>query len=548
MFTTSKLVIAAAITLVCASRSSAQSWETIPEIEIYGKHFFYADNGSQFHIKGVAYQQNWAPHGKMGKHKKLQDPLTDGKGCRRDVPYLKALGMNVIRVHDIDPNANHDDCMEQLAANHIYVFADLGIPGTHIESRDPKWDVGLYRRYTSAIDAMSKYKNVIGFFAGNEVFWKADQTKTAAYVKAAVRDMKGYIKGMNYRSSLVVGYAGSNDRTTKDSASYFACDADEANSAIDFWGYNLYSWCGNATEHKYHDSGYEEAYNFFKDYPVPVFFSEYGCIDADDGSSLARHRPFSEVEAIYGPMSDVFSGGIVFEYFKDGSKYGLVQLRGDKVKPYPDYTSLSIQLARVAPATTTKSGYIPSNTPPACPAKSDKWKAAAVPLPPHPNSQLCACVADSLDCDIVTNDTHVYGKNFDYICGVNHALCAAIVRDPALGFYGGMSHCEPRDQLAWIANQFYKGANQQNQACYFNGAANIKKPFLHSECKDFVKNIARLGTGYVPSPTGKGDAQVTRLSVVSSGFPRPIYEELGMPLFVVYLCISVMSLGAVVFL
>lgn len=465
------------------------------------------------------------------------------------VPYIKALGMNIIRVSVVDPKANHDDCMEQLASNHIYVFADLAIPGTTIESKEPKWDVALYRRYTSVVDAMSKYKNVIGFFAGNENFWKTTQTPTAAYLKAAVRDMKGYIKGMNYRTSLGVGYAGSNDRTTKDSANYFACDADKTNSTIDFWGYNLYTWCGKGKKGKYRGSGYEAAYNFFKDYPVPVFFAEHGCIEAEDGSSLARHRPFSEVEAIYGNMSDVFSGGIAFEYFKDGSKHGLVQLRGNKVQPYPDYTSLSRQLASVAPATTMKRDYIPTNTKPPCPGKTDTWKAAASPLPPHPNPQLCACVADSLNCDIVTNNTRVYGPHFDYICGVNHAYCAAIDRDPVLGIYGAMSHCEPKDQLGWVANQYYKSSGFKNQACDFKGAANSKKAHIHAQCEDFVKSIARVGTGYVPSPTGKGDAEVTRTSVVSGGsFPGPIYYELGMPLFAVYVCILVMSLGAVVFL
>jgi hypothetical protein len=33
------------------SCASAQSYNTIPEIEVYGQHFFYSNNGSQLHVQ-----------------------------------------------------------------------------------------------------------------------------------------------------------------------------------------------------------------------------------------------------------------------------------------------------------------------------------------------------------------------------------------------------------------------------------------------------------------------------------------------------------------
>ena len=121
-------------------------------------------------MKGVAYQENYQPNGTASQNPtntSYTDPLADPAKCRRDIPILKQIYTNVIRVYAIDPAQNHDDCMEQLAAADIYVIADLGEPGTSIISDTPEWDVSLYRRYTGVVDTLQKYKNVIGFFAGN---------------------------------------------------------------------------------------------------------------------------------------------------------------------------------------------------------------------------------------------------------------------------------------------------------------------------------------------------------------------------------------------
>jgi hypothetical protein len=336
-------------------------------------------------MKGVAYQQNYSPNGSTGASTTYTDPLADGALCSRDIPYLKQIYTNVIRVYAIDPAKNHDDCMEQLAAADIYVVADLAEPGTSIQSDTPSWNVELYSRYTGVIDALGKYKNVIGFFAGNENVSAGNQTSAAAFVKAAVRDCKGYIHSQGYRNTLGVGYATADVPTRDDLAHYFACEpANSGNSTqIDFWGYNVYSWCGNSN---YATSSYGERVDFFSDYPVPVFFAEYGCIEGITGG--ATRRPFTEVQVLYGNMTDVFSGGIVYEYFMGENDYGLVSIDGSSVSPYPDFTSLQSQLAKVSPTITKSSDYKPANSAPACPTDTSTWEAVASPLPPSPNSQM----------------------------------------------------------------------------------------------------------------------------------------------------------------
>lgn len=201
--------------------------------------------------------------------------------------------------------------MQLLADAGIYLIADLSQPSQSINRDDPDWDIGLYDRYTSVIDALAPYNNVIGFFAGNEVSNNSTNTKASAFVKAAVRDMKRYILDQGYRP-MGVGYAADDNAEVRANlAAYFDCG--KKSERIDFWGYNIYEWCGNSS---YERSGYRERTKEFADYDVPVFFAEYGC-------NAVQPRSFTEVQALYGPkMTPVWSGGIVYMYFQEENDYG----------------------------------------------------------------------------------------------------------------------------------------------------------------------------------------------------------------------------------
>jgi hypothetical protein len=240
------------------------------------------------------------------------DPLADPAGCKRDVPLLQDLRTNTIRTYAIDPTKDHDECMQMLQDAGIYVISDLSAPSESINRDDPQWNVDLFKRYTDVVDALAKYDNVLGFFAGNEVSNNHTNTDASAYVKAAVRDMKAYIKAKNYRE-MVVGYATNDDSEIRvKMADYFNCGPSE--ESIDFWGYNVYSWCGDSN---YKESGYEARTKELASYSVPVFFAEYGCNDI-------RPRQFTEVGALFGDqMTPVWSGGIVYMYFEEANKYGV---------------------------------------------------------------------------------------------------------------------------------------------------------------------------------------------------------------------------------
>ncbi|RYP72000.1 hypothetical protein DL771_004469 [Monosporascus sp. 5C6A] len=526
------------------SGASAQdaSWSTIPDIEIYGQHFFYTNNGSQFYMKGVAYQQGYQPTGTRKRQDngvRYTDPLANADTCARDIPYMKQIFTNVIRVYAIDPTADHDDCMEQLASNDIYVVADLSEPGTSIDSNDPEWNVPLFQRYAAVVDAMSKYRNVIGFFAGNEVVSAANQTAAAAFVKAAVRDTKGYIRSQDYRQTLGVGYATADVPTRDHLAAYFACEpTDEGNAtSIDFWGYNVYSWCGEST---YEESQYSERVEFFRDYPVPVFFAEYGCIEGVDGGPT--HRPFTEVGALYGNMTEVFSGGIVYEYFMEANEYGLVSIDGSSVSPYPDFTSLMSQLRTVSPTITQSSEYTPSNTAPACPTVDRSWAAEATPLPPAVNPQLCECEMAVLECTVATDDAERYVSAFDFICGEGD-YCASIEHNATTGSYGAISGCSPEQQLAFVANQYYLANDRRADACDFSGVASTQAASTPDGCASLLEAAGTDGTGSVPSPTGQQGTAASSSSegAAPSSLNAPAFFSYGKLLFIAYVALAVVS-------
>lgn len=396
--------------------------------------------------------------------------------------------------------------MEQLAQADIYVIADLGEPGTSIRSNDPEWDVSLYRRYTSVIETLSKYNNVIGFFAGNENVSSGNQTAAAAFVKAAVRDTKGYIQSQGHRTSLGVGYATADVPARNELAAYFACEPGNSGNStqIDFWGYNVYSWCGNSS---YTDSQYDDRVEFFSEYPVPVFFAEYGCIVGLENVGGPTHRPFTEVPVLYGNMTEVFSGGIVYEWFMGENDYGLVSLTNNdaSVSPYPDFTSLRSQLATISPSPTQRSAYSASFTAPACPSvAANSWEAEASPLPPSVNPQLCECMVANLECNVKSTDADSYADVFDFICGSNGGkYCTGIDRNATTGSYGGLSGCDPKDQLAWVANQYYIGNSKSSSACDFSGVATRQSRSTASGCQSLLQALGTAGTGTVASPTAK---------------------------------------------
>lgn len=467
------------LTSVALAASVVKAAE-LPEIEIVGNKFFFKDNGTQFLVRGVAYQQNT----ENTTDTDFVDPLADADACKRDIPYLEKLRTNVIRVYALDVDQDHTECMELLQEAGIYVVADLSQPKVSINRKDPEWNLELYDRYASVVDNFHNYTNVLGFFAGNEVTNDKTNTDASAYVKAAVRDTKAYIKAQGYRD-IPVGYSANDDSDIRDYlADYFACGDDDEHA--DFFGINMYSWCGDSS---YTESGYDTATELYENLGIPIFFSEYGCNEVTP-------REFTEVGTIFSSkMTDVWSGGIVYMYFQEENNYGLVSIKDGKVSTLKDFNYLSSEMADINP-TLASADDVSSMTVTTCPGTAANWKASTN-LPPTPDEEVCECMENSLSCVVDDEvDEDDYSDLFDYVC--SYVECGGINGNGTTGEYGAYSPCEAKQKLSYVLNLYYLDHDSKSTACDFDGSASLKDDAsTASSCSAYLKSAGSSGLGTV---------------------------------------------------
>ncbi|EEB09287.1 sporulation specific 1,3-beta- glucanosyltransferase Gas4 [Schizosaccharomyces japonicus yFS275] len=340
-------------------------------IIVKGNAFFDSVTNERFFIRGVDYQP--------GGSSSLIDPLA-AESCVKDIKVFKDLGINTIRVYQVDNSADHDYCMKALDDAGIYLLLDLNTFRHSISRSEPALSYNhVYLQHLFAtVDVFKKYDNVLGFFSGNEVVNDEDTT-AITWVKAATRDVKAYIKA-NSKRQIPVGYSAADVAENRlELAHYFNCGED--NERADFYAFNMYEWCGYSS---LLISGYQDRVREFANYSIPLFLSEYGCNAVEINEDMTPNRPFTEVEAIYSPpMTDVFSGGLVYEYTAESNNYGLVVINKDGERQYSrNYYTLRKQFKKYGQASNGKK-YLENGKPSVCPPNSTNFTSWAV-LPEMP--------------------------------------------------------------------------------------------------------------------------------------------------------------------
>lgn len=438
--------------------------------------------------------------------------------------------------------------METFANAGIYLFLDLETPYTTVISDDPTWTVSQYEAFAANVDAFAGYANTAGFFIGNEVVNAYNVSSAAPFVKAAARDMRAYIASKGYRA-IPVGYAGADVADLQiQLAEYLSCGDDV--DGIDFYGINIYRWCGDST---YEESGYDVLEAQYKNLTRPVFFSEFGC-----NIPLGQTRTFGDIPSLYGIMSDTFSGGIAYEWVEEANSYGLVTSTsaGASPTPLPDYTVLSSQWAAVSPSSTALSNYVGTTASVSCPAMTSGF-VAATSLPPTPDAAYCSCEVAAAKCSANAGSAAatVIASAFGVVCGLNNgAACTGILANgTSPGTYGQYGYCAAEQQLALVYQAYYSQQSSTSSACGFTLGTLVASPAAASTCSygaadaaDAIVSGGTTATGTTKKTTAKTTS--TGTSTATSGSTSSSYAARSADLSALMMVVGTAIAGGLAFI
>jgi 1,3-beta-glucanosyltransferase GAS1 len=273
-----------------------------------GSYFFYTNTGAQFFMRGIHYQDF---RDDFRNSSSYIDPLEDGAKCARDIPYLKALGINTLYVVFIRLDAVHSSCMTKLRDAGIYVLVHLGGNGEE-DNVTGKWDYPLQRRCTTILNSLGRFPNVLGF-------WIMSDAQSLPFTKAAVRDLKAYLQVSGHRA-IPVGYAVEFEGFPL--SNFLSCG--EQSVSVDFLFYYLGGFCLDISRIR------EELEQLISvPVHVPSFVINNPCNTATQADSKILVSAYSD------NYTAVHSGAVFFSYFdarssastRAGRHRSLIQLR-----------------------------------------------------------------------------------------------------------------------------------------------------------------------------------------------------------------------------
>ena len=209
----------------------------------------------------------------------------------------------------------------------------------------------------------------------------------------------------------------------------------------------------------------------------------------------------------------------------------------NKPTPLADFSSLSMQIAKVTPTGVNSASYNPTNSPQACPTQNSTWEAVTN-LPPTPNDSICGCMVSNLTCvakSTLSSDS--IQTQFNYICDPAQGKnCLGVTANASTGVYGAYSMCNATERLSYAFNQYYLNQTSTNtkntSPCDFSGTAQKVSPKLGSGCGSVLSQAGASGTGAItnaPSATGGTGSGSGSSSGSSSSSSKGAAGVVGVP-------------------
>jgi hypothetical protein len=316
-----------------------------------GKRFFHSVTGEFFPVKGIAYHPR--PNNGTLSIPNSVDFFTDEFRdlWMADLEYIKALGVNTIRIYAVDPSKSHDAFMCALQEAGIYVIlellADCEDCGIGPDEAPSCYPPSLKERGQWIINEFSKYTNTLLFSAGNEVtFYAQDQQMelNAPCQKKFMRDMRAYVNTCSPMPNSVlprkvpIGMVNWDNQRTRQTL-YFNCRTDPSDEleTPEWYGLNSYQDCETAAVSANDLSGVQTLLNDFVSYnlSVPVIITEFGCRERFPAiGEFEAQRTWLQVDIQYSPMFiDQFAGAVAFEF----SAEKLIVDTSSQGNPWPYY-------------------------------------------------------------------------------------------------------------------------------------------------------------------------------------------------------------------
>jgi len=166
---------------------------------------------------------------------------------------------------------------------------------------------------------MARFPNTLGFLIASGLINNTSSEICAPVITAVVRDLKKYMK-LKYQvigqRILPVGFGGGQYEGDLKVLNYLTASEDES-SRIDLWTCTGFASEQNLGKGLNRLDGLVVWYRHAR---VPILLSEYGTNSKDA-------RTFPDATTLYSPpVTAVFSGGCVYEFWQGNNNYGLCLL------------------------------------------------------------------------------------------------------------------------------------------------------------------------------------------------------------------------------